>query len=86
MAAHFHFLHVVSIDYCFSDLIHDPGDSLSNFYLNWLLMMNISSNSIRLYNCVLGFTTVGLPGAASISSEINRVWNMNGKRLDGMVT
>jgi hypothetical protein len=70
MAAHFHFLHIVSIDYCFSDLIPDLGDSLSNFYLNWLLMMNLSSNSIRLYNCVLGFTTVGLPGAARAQTII----------------
>jgi hypothetical protein len=62
LAAHFHFLHVVSIDYCFCDLIHALGyqkrlyrmlgDSLSNFYLNWLLMMNLSSNNIRLHNSI----------------------------------
>jgi hypothetical protein len=59
LAAHFHFLHVVSIDYCFCDLIHALGyqkrlyrmlgDSLSNFYLNWLLMMNLSSNIVSMF-------------------------------------
>jgi hypothetical protein len=70
-AAHFHFLHVVSIDYCFCDHIHALGyqkylycmlgDSLSNFYSNWLLMMNLSSNNIRLHNSISFFLHWSFP-------------------------
>jgi hypothetical protein len=31
------------------------ADSLSNFYSNWLLMMNLSSNNIRLHNSISFF-------------------------------
>ena len=56
MAAHFHFLHVVSNEYCSGDLIHALEDSVSNFYSNW----NLSSNNIRLHNCI-SFCSLKLP-------------------------
>jgi hypothetical protein len=62
------------------------GDSLSNFYSNCLLMMNLSSNNIRFDNCRIARSSKGANNNFSISFEINRLWNMNGKRLDGMVT
>jgi len=62
LVTHFHFLHVVSIDYCFYDLIHALahqkhlyrllGDSLCIFCSYWLLMMNLSSINVRLQNCI----------------------------------
>jgi hypothetical protein len=89
LAAHIHFLHVVFIDYCFCDLIHALGyqkhlyrmlgDSLSNFYLNWLLMMNLSSNNIRLHNSIsFLFIEASLKIASFVCLQL--VWH--GSRLN----